>query len=243
MAIDRLALAVPLHRANIRVRDRLLGGIGAFPAPVLSMVRRRWWAVSAAAVLLAFAIGGLTWAVVLSSEVSKLKEQNAQLALLTELDEEQRRALLQLEGRLSSTASEQERISTTLDEYATYITVALDPNLVPTELGGTNIAPRASCNYVWSKKQAIGALTCNDMPTTAFNLVYELWAIKGDRSVALGAFYPRPDGTASVLVKYPEEAEGPVTNLWVTLEDVNALRGVPSAEVVLKPVPALQANR
>ena len=243
VAIDRLALAIPLHRANIRVRDRILGGIGAFPAPILSMMRRRWWAVSAAAVLLAFAIGGLTWAIVLSSEVSNLKEDNARLAVLTELDAEQRRALLQLEGKLNSAQDEQERISTTLDEYATFLTVALDPNLIPTELGGTPIAPRASCNYVWSTKQAVGALTCKDMPSTAFSLVYELWAIKGDRAVALGTFEPRIDGTASLLVKYPETAEGPVTNLWVTMEDANALRNMPSSDVVLKPIPALQANR
>ncbi len=243
MAISQLALAVPLHRANIRVRDRLLGGIGAFPAPILSMVRRRWWAVSAAAVLLAFAVGGLTWAVVLSSEVSKLKEDNARLAVLTELDAEQRDALLQLEGKLNSAQNEQQRISTTLEEQATYITVALDPNLVPTELGGTAIAPKSTCNYVWSKKQSVGALTCKDMPSTAFSLVYELWAIKGDRSVALGAFTPRGDGTASLLVRYPDNAAGPVTNLWVTLESDSAVRTVPSSQVVLKPVPALQANR
>ena len=243
MAIESLALAVPFHRAHVRVKDRLLGGIGAFPAPVLSMVRRRWWAVSAATLLLAFAIGGLTWAIVLSSEVSKLKEQNAQLAMLTELDAEQRAALLQLEGKLNSAQNEQQRISTTLEEQATFLTVALDPNLDPTELGGTTIAPRASCNYVWSEKQAVGALTCKDMPSTALTLVYELWAIKGDRSVALGAFVPRADGTASLLVKYPASAEGPVSNLWVTLEDANEIRSVPSAEVVLKPLPALQAAR
>ena len=243
MAIERLALAVPLHRANIRVRDRILGGIGAFPAPILSMVRRRWWAVSAASVLLAFAVGGLTWAIVLSSEVSKLKTDNARLAVLTELDAEQRQALLQLEGKLNSAQNEQQRISTTLEEQATFLTVALDPDLIPTELGGTTIAPKATCNYVWSTKQAIGALTCKDMPSTAFSLVYELWAIKGDRAVALGAFTPRTDGTASLLVKYPETAEGPVTNLWVTMEDANALRNIPSFDVVLKPVPALQATR
>ena len=242
-AIESLALAVPLHRANIRVRDRLLGGIGAFPAPILSMVRRRWWAVSAAAVLITFAVGGLTWAIVLSSEVSKLKEDNARLAVLTELDAEQRQALLQLEGKLNSAQNEQERISTTLEEQATFLTVALDPNLIPTELGGTNIAPRASCNYVWSTKQGIGALTCKDMPSTAFSVEYELWAIKGDQAVALGAFTPRTDGSASLLVTYPESAVGAVTNMWVTLEDATALRNIPSSDVVLKPLPALQANR
>lgn len=243
MAIDRLALAVPLHRAHIRVRDRILGGIGAFPAPVLSMMRRRWWAVSAAGVLLAFAVGGLTWAIVLSSEVSKLKTDNARLAILTELDAEQRQALLQLEAKLNSAQNEQERISTSLQEQATFVTVALDPNLIPTELGGTSIAPKATCNYVWSTKQGLGALTCNDMPSTTFTLVYELWAIKGDRAIALGSFEPRNDGTASLLVQYPDSAEGPVTSLWVTMEDANAMRNIPSQNVVLKPVPALQATR
>jgi hypothetical protein len=194
-------------------------------------------------VLLAFAVGGLTWAIVLSSEVSKLKADNARLAVLTELDAEQRQALLQLEGKLNSAQTEQERISTTLEEQATFLTVALDPNLIPTELGGTNIAPKATCNYVWSTKQGLGALTCKDMPSTAFTLVYELWAIKGDRAIALGSFEPRLDGTASLLVKYPEFAEGPVTNLWVTMENSNALRNIPSSDVVLKPVPALQASR
>src|SRR5690606_18492261 len=104
----------------------------------------------------------------LSSEVSKLKADNARLAVLTELDAEQRRALLQLEGKLNSAQNEQQRISTTLEEYANFLTVALDPNLIPTELGGTGIAPKASCNYVWSTKQGIGALTCKDLPATAF---------------------------------------------------------------------------
>ena len=180
--------------------------------------------------LLAFAIGGLTWAIVLSSEVSKLKEDNARLAELSQLDAEQRQALLQLEGKLNSAQNEQERISTTLEEQATFLTVALDPNLIPTELGGTSIAPKADCNYVWSTKQSVGALTCKSMPSTAFSYVYELWAIKGDRAIDLGTFTPRTDGTASLLVKYPGNAEGPVTNLWVTLEDSSAAAHLPQRQ-------------
>jgi anti-sigma-K factor RskA len=242
-AVESLALAVPLYRAPVRVKDRLLGGIGAFPAPALSMMRRRWWAVSAAAVLVAFAVGGLTWAIVLSSQVSKLRDDNAHLAELTELDAEQRQALLALEDRLNSARSEQLRLSTTLDEQATMLVVALDPDLVPTELGGTSLAPRASCNYVWSSKQGVGALTCKDLPTTAFSLGYELWAIKGDKSVPVGTFLPRYDGTASLLVKFPTSAEGPVTSLWVTLEELSAGRNAPSSQVVLQPIPPQQASR
>ena len=47
---------------------------------------------------------------------------------------------------------------------------------------------------------------------------YELWATKGDKTVPVGTFLPRYDGTASLLVKFPEAAQGPVSNLWVTLE-------------------------
>jgi hypothetical protein len=243
LAVESLALAVPLYRAPYRVKDRILGGIGAFPAPALSMMRRRWWAMSAAAVLVAFAVGGLAWAIVLSSEVSRLKDDNAHLAELTELDAEQRQALLNLESRLNSARSEQLRLSTTLDEQATLLIVALDPDLVPTELGGTSLAPQASCNYVWSTKQGVGALTCKDMPSTGFSLSYELWAIKGDKSVPVGTFIPRYDGTASLLVKFPLSAQGPVSNLWVTLEAQNSARSAPSSQVVLQPIPPQQASR
>ena len=242
-AVDSLALAVPLYHAPARVKDRLLGGIGAFPAPALSMMRRRWWAVSAAAVLVAFAVGGLTWAIVLSSEVSKLRSDNERLAQLTELDAAQRQALLSLEGRLNTARSEQLRLSTTLEEQATMLVVALDPDLIPTELGGTSLAPQASCNYVWSSKQAVGALTCKDLPTTAFSVGYELWAIKGDKSVPVGTFLPRYDGTASLLVKFPESAQGPVSSLWVTLEELSSGRNAPSSQVVLQPLPPQQATR
>jgi hypothetical protein len=207
------------------------------------MMRRRWWAVSAAAVLIAFAVGGLTWAIVLSSEVSKLRNDNQRLAQLTELDAEQRQALLALEDRLNSARNEQLRLSTTLNEQATMLIVALDPDLVPTELGGTSLAPQSSCNYVWSTKQSVGALTCKNLPTTAFSVGYELWAIKGDKSVPLGTFVPRYDGTASLLVKFPLSAEGTVSNLWVTLEELSQGRGAPSSQVVLQPVPPQQASR
>lgn len=242
-AIENLAFSVPVYRAPPRVKDRLLGGIGAFPAPIFSMMRRRWWSISAAIVLFAFAIGGLTWAIVLSSEVSRLKADNQRLAELTQLDAEQRQALLMLEGRLNSARHEQLRMSTTLDEQATLLLVALDPDHIPTTLAGTSLAPQANCTYVWSTKHDVGALTCKGLPTTAAALDYRLWAIKGDRSVPLGSFLPRVDGTASLLVEYPEHIAGPVTSLWVTLEDALTEGTRPSTQVVLQPAPLPQAAR
>jgi anti-sigma-K factor RskA len=243
MAVESLALSVPLYRASPRLKERVLGGIGALSVPAIAMPRRRLWAGAAAAVLLAFAIGGLAWAIVLSSEVSRLKEDNSRLAELTQLDAQQRAALLQLQGDLTSARNEQRRMSTTLEEQATLLIVALDPDLLPTELAGTSLAPGSSCNYVWSTKQSVGALTCKGLPATAFSNSYELWAIKGDRTVPVGSFVPGFDGTASLLVKFPESIPGPVSNLWITLEAMTANRSAPSGEVVLQPVPPQQAAR
>jgi anti-sigma-K factor RskA len=243
VAVDSLALTVPLYRASPRIKQRIMGGIGVLRLPSLSTLRRQWWAVGAAAVLLAIAIGGMSWAVVVSNQVSSLKKDNARLAELSELDAEQRQALLNLEDQLNSARNEQRRMSTTLDEQATLLIVALDPDLVPTELRGTSLAPGSTCSYVWSTKQAVGALTCKGLPQTSFSLSYELWAIKGDKSVALGSFLPRYDGTASMLVKFPSTSAGSVTTLWVTLEQISTSPSRPSEQIVLEPVPAQQAVR
>jgi hypothetical protein len=81
------------------------------------------------------------------------------------------------------------------------------------------------------------------MPSTSFASSYELWAQKGNDTLPLGTFAPRTDGTASLLVTFPGWATGPMTNLWVTLEPEDGSRGGPSAQVVLQPAPALQAQR
>ena len=244
LAVENLALSVTPFRASPRLKQRIMGGIGAVrPFGLPRLFVTRWAASAAAAVLLAFAIGGAAWAIILSSQVEQLKRDNVALAELTELDAEQRSALLRLQGDLYSARNEQRRMSTTLDEQATLLVLALDPDLSPTELEGTRLASTAACSYVWSTKQSVGALTCRDLPTTAFSLTYELWVLKGGELLALGTFLPRDDGTAAMLVKFPEETAGPVDNLWVTLETFGVDRSEPSAEIVLKRAPANQAAR
>jgi Anti-sigma-K factor rskA, C-terminal/Putative zinc-finger len=241
-AVGHLSLAVPLYRASPRLKARVMGGSGSINA-VPGVLRTRWVMAAAAVVLLAFGVGGVVWASILSSEVSNLKTQNERLIALTDLDADQREAILQVRSDLNSARSEQARLSTTLEEYATLIKVALDPDLVPTELQATPLAGSASCSYVWSVKQSIGALTCKNLPATGVAKTYELWASKGSDTVPLGSFEPRIDGSGSLLVTFPGWASGPVTNLWVTLESDTGSRSTPSAQVVLRPAPPLQAQR
>ena len=112
------------------------------------------------------------------------------------------------------------------------------------ELAGTSVAPNSSCNYVWSRQQGIGALTCKDIPSTATNLTYSLWAQRGEKTVPLGSFTPRLDGTASFLVRYPTDAgEGPLTDMWVTLETREASRQRPTGQTILQRIPPNQASR
>lgn len=247
-AVDHLAMSVPLYRAPARLKERIMVGIGAArPAFPHSLVALRWWAGAAAAVLVAFAVGGITWAVILSSEVRDLREDKRQLAELSELDAEQRSALLRLRGDLITARSEQERLVTTLEEQATFLVLALDPDLIPTELEGTQLAPEAGCSYVWSRTQEIGALTCQGLPSTSFSLVYELWVTLGDETIGVGTFLPRTDGTAQLLVKLPAEVPGGMSRIWVTLEQQSqtgeTLSSSPGDEVILLPVPPQQAAR
>jgi hypothetical protein len=244
MAIDHLALAVPLTKAPPRVKDRVLGGIGALrPLPVPRVLTTRWAMSAAAAVLVAVAVGGIAWAIMLSSQVDRLRQDNAILAELSQLDAAQRVDLLRLRGDINSAKTEQGRMSRILEEYSTLLTVALDPDLVPTDLQGTALAPNSRCSYVWSSKQGSGALTCRGLPQAATGLTYELWAIKGERTVAAGSFNPRADGTAALLVKFPAEAEGPIVHLWVTQEPTGTARTRPSNDVLLERPADQQALR
>lgn len=243
-AVSHLSLAVPMYRAAPRLKTRIMGGVGSFrPAAIPVMLRRNWMMATAAVVLAGLAIGGVVWASILASEVSSLRQQNEQLIALTELDADQRATLLKLESELNSAKDEQQRLSTTLEEFATLTKVALDPDLIPTELQGTQFASSANCSYVWSVKQSIGALTCKNLPSTGVSQTYELWATKGSENVALGSFSPKVDGSASLLVSFPGWATGPVTNLWVTLESSGEDRDSPSPQVVLRPAPVQRAQR
>jgi hypothetical protein len=243
-AVDFLSLDVPLYRASPRVKERVMGGIGAFRPPVYAAVfKHRWVAGIAAAVLMALAVGGIAWAVVLSRQVSRLRDDNAHLAELTQLDANQRSALLRMQGDLSSARTDQQRLSSTLDEQSKLIILALDPSLIPSELQGTSLAPSTKCNYVWSTNQSLGALTCRDVPSTSSQLTYQLWATRGDKTIPLASFTPRQDGSASVLVKYPSDPTGPVTDMWVTLETQASSRTRPSNEIVLQRSAPQQVQR
>lgn len=246
LAVEELALVMPMYRAPRRLRGRITGALNGRPSYSVSafVQRHRWVAGVAAAVMVAFALGVLAWAITLERQVGQLREQNQALVQLTELDAEQRAALLELEGALNSARNEQKKMLTTIEEQATMLVIALDPELIPTSLQGTNLAPGASCDYVWSSKQSIGALTCKELRGVSFGVNYALWAVKGDRIIPVGTFVPRVDGTAQLLVKFPQDAPGPVTDLWVTLERLSSPpRTTPQGEVILSRSPEQQAAR
>lgn len=245
-AVDYLALGVPVYRAPGRLKERVMGGIGA--ARTLTMPRilaeHRWLQAVAGMALVAIAVGAIAWAVVLSARVNDLTEDNQQLAALTELDAGQRAALLKLQQDMNSARSQQQQLSTTLQDQATLLVIALDPELVPTALEGTEIAPSASCGYVWSKQQSLGALTCKGLPAISFSLTYELWALKGDKLVQVASVVPQTDGSAQILVRFPADAPGLITDMWVTLETGrNQTRAKPSDQVILRKAPVEEAAR
>ncbi len=264
MAAEQLSLVVPMYAPPGRLKERIMGAVegGKARRHWIPSLRSPWVGAAAAVVVIGLAIGAVAWAMTLSSEltrlhndnqvladeVTRLGEDNNALEELAQLDSEQRFALLELQGDLTSAKNEQEReqerLETTLEEQATLIVIALDPDLIPTELTGNILAPDATCNYVWSTQQSLGALTCSELPLTSLGLAYELWATKGDTLVRVANFLPDVDGTAQLLIEFPEEAAGPVTDLWITLERDSATgRTEPEGVVVLSREPDQQVSR
>ncbi len=246
--VDELPLSVTLVKAPPRLKELVLGGVGAFRPMVTpaSLVRTsRWWA-AAAAVFLAFGIGAVVWGLVLSSQVNDLKRDNAALAQLSQSDAEDRMKLLQLQADVNTAKSQQHAMESVISDQAALIRLALDPDLIPTELSATNGAVQTQCRYVWSGTQVAGALNCQNMPAISFALTYQLWAVRGERTVSMGTFTPRPDGTASLLYKPTNDGSGgsgPIVTLFVTLESASSIARQPSAEVILEKSTVQQASR
>ncbi len=243
--VDELALLTPVYHAPSRLGSRIKGGISGHSFGIVPLLRSTWVSAAAALLIIGFAVGAVVWAMQVSSEVTQLRADNEHLAELSQLDSAQRDALLNgLQGDLNSAKTEQKKLVSTLQEQATLIQVALDPDLIPTALQGTSLAPGANCNYVWSTKQLVGALTCKSLPSTSFGLTYELWAVKGDQLVPLGTFDPSNEGTAQLLVKYPPDVDGEVQDLWVTLERQQTPPATePHGSVILTRSPEQQAIR
>jgi hypothetical protein len=238
--VDVIGLSVPLQKAPPRLKERVLGGVGAYrstPSPVALVRTSRWWG-AAAAVFLAFGIGAVTWAFVLSAQVNDLKRDNAALAQLSEAGAEDRSRILQLQADVNTTKSQARAMEAVIADQQAMIRLALDPDIVPTEMLGTQIAPQAHCRYVWSSSQSMGALNCQNMPSISSALNYQLWAVRGDRTMSMGTFSARADGSASLLYRPSGTTGGggPITDLFVTMESATSIARDPSAEVVLQKV-------
>jgi len=61
--------------------------------------------------------------------------------------------------------------------------------------------------------------------------------------VSMGAFNPRNDGSAHLIVKPQPDSSGPISNMWVTLEVVANTVTKPSNEIILQRAPSQQAAR
>ncbi len=236
-----IALSVPIVKAPPRLKERVLGSVGAFRPRVTpaTLVRTsRWWA-AAAAVFLAFGIGAVAWAISLSSQVNDLRRDNAALAQLSQSDAEDRTKIIKLQADVSTAQSQQRAMESVIADQKALVRLALDPDLIPTDLIPTGSSAGLQCRYVWSTAQGGGALTCQNLPVISFALTYQLWAVRGERTYSMGTFSPAPDGTVSLLYRPTGEgsATGPITNMFVTLESASSVARQPSAEVILQRPP------
>jgi hypothetical protein len=106
-------------------------------------------------------------------------------------------------------------------EMAALIAMALDPQVKEVSLEGVGEGEAAQAQYVW-RSDGLGLLVVDGLPPVSDEEVFALWFVDGDRPRLAGTFQPYEGGRGWLLV---EEPPGPWTELRVSIERANAVRG------------------
>ena len=82
MAAEQLSLIVPMYGAPGRLKERIMGAVegGKGRRHWIPSLRGPWVAAAAAVVVIGLATGAVAWAMTLSSELTRLQNDNQVLA-------------------------------------------------------------------------------------------------------------------------------------------------------------------
>lgn len=106
-------------------------------------------------------------------------------------------------------------------EMAALFAMALDPQVEEVSLRGVGNAAGAQARYVW-RSDGLGLLIGDRLPAIDEDEVFALWFVHGDEARLAGTFHSYEGGRGWLLV---EEPPGPWTELRVSIEPADAVRG------------------
>jgi anti-sigma factor RsiW len=228
--IDLLALSAPLKRAATSVRTRLMASVFRVEREERDVSRRRPLAVPArrtnyalagiAAVLVIVAIG---WATFVQAQMNDLKRDADQIAQAvigrenadkdSDLDQE----IASLEEAVGRTQSVTSETRYQIWEQRKIIQVAFAPDAQTFDLYGSENDSNSYGRYIWSSREKVGVLVCNNMPKLEDKKTFQLWFVKGDQWIDSIKFQGQPDGSCQLVVT-PVKEPGPFNGLAITVE-------------------------
>jgi hypothetical protein len=223
-----IGMAVPLRAASSTLKARVMAS-----ARALSDIGRvgvsRWWR-SAAAMAATVALGAFTYGLVMQMQRDEARDDRAQIATAsTAQAAELSAAKTQVVVMTASTGDLEERLATT----SAVLDVTLQPDAEWTALEGTEIAPGAIGQCVWSKTQALGAFIANDLPAPPEGTGYTMWLVYENGWVNGGSFEVDDEGRGQLILRRVwTRSGGRLVGFAVTIEETTE-PSRPSTELVL----------
>ncbi|HUL74110.1 MAG TPA: anti-sigma factor [Vicinamibacterales bacterium] len=187
------------------------------------------------------AIGGLALVVIVDGVVGWMAQQR----LNARLDEAATRvAAAERQAEAASTAANQQIAATRADadrQIAQFRQTALEagivanvlaaPDLIRFNLTGTDRAPRAYAQVLWSRSRGL-VLSASQLPPAAEGSAYQIWLLSESGAASAGTISPDASGRATLAIENPPNLPRAVNGVSVTLESGGA-PAAPSAAAVL----------
>ncbi len=108
------------------------------------------------------------------------------------------------------------------------------PDLIRFNLAGTDRAPRAYAQVLWSRSRGL-VLSVSQLPQLAEGAIYQVWLNSDGGPVSAGTVTPDASGRAMLAVESPQNLPRGVSGVSVTSES-GGVQSAPSANTVLSRV-------
>jgi len=186
-------------------------------------------------------VGGLALVVIVDGVVGLMAQQR----LNARLDEAATRvAAAERQAEAASTAANQQIAATRADadrqiaqarqtalEAGIVSNVLASPDLVRFNLVGTDRAPRAYAQVLWSRSRGL-VLSASLLPAAADGATYQIWLLSESGPVSVGTVTPDSSSRATLAVENPPNLPRGVNGVSVTAETGGA-QPTPSSALIL----------
>jgi anti-sigma-K factor RskA len=212
-AAASLALAVPLVSADPSLKARVMTSASlAGQAPVRT--QQRWWFAAAAAAFV-FGIGAVSWGGYLQTQVNDLNDREARVGTAATAQSNQfatmRTELVQASASNVSLASNQDAM----------LKIVSHDDVQRLPMAGTEMAPKATGRYIWSREGGLGALVATHLPPLPAGMSYCMWVVYENAWTNNGLFTVDESGSGRLIVRNLDDApadRGAFRGFAVTVE-------------------------